>query len=95
MYGVSCFNSLVPSDGRSLGQTESVRILLKYGGDPTAVCDYHPPPLHLACFNGKLSILKVMVDMCGKEDVSSPLLHCQRGASARGYCFNTFLLPDP
>ena len=62
------------SDGRSLlhyavegGRTESVRILLKYGGDPTAVCDCHPPPLHLACSNGKLSILKVMVDMCGKE----------------------------
>ena len=62
------------SDGRSLlhyavegGHTECVRTLLKYGGDPTAVCDYHPPPLHLACSNGKLSILKLMVDMCGKE----------------------------
>ena len=64
----------ISSDGWSLlhyavegGHIESVRILLKYGGDPTAVCDYHPPPLHLACSNGKLSILKVMVDMCGKE----------------------------
>ena len=49
------------------GHTECVRILLKYGGDPTAMCDYHPPPLHLACSNGNMCILKVMVDMCGKE----------------------------
>ena len=75
-YNISSKELLVrlSSNGWSLlhfaverGHTECVRTLLKYGGDPTAMCDYHPPPLHLACSNGNMCILKVMVDMCGKE----------------------------
>ncbi len=47
------------------GHIESVRVLLEYGGDPTAVSGHHPPPIHIACSHGKLEIVKLMVEKCG------------------------------
>jgi transient receptor potential cation channel subfamily A protein 1 len=46
---------------------ECTEVFLKYGADPTSTSSFQPPPLHVACSHGKLSILRAMVDTCGDK----------------------------
>ena len=52
------------------GHTEVVNILLKYGAIPTKSCGSKIPPLHLACAQGKLEMVKSMVEHCGRNILS-------------------------
>ena len=47
------------------GHAAVVDVLLKYGASPLDSKYGHPPPVHMACSQGKLDILKVMVNYCG------------------------------
>ena len=50
------------------GHTEVVEILLKYGAIPTKRSGGSKlPPLHFACVHGKLEMLKLMVEHCGRD----------------------------
>lgn len=49
------------------GNLEVVCVLLKHGADPLALVDDMAPPLHLACSQGKLDMVKRMVETCGKH----------------------------
>lgn len=49
------------------GNSEVVCVLLKHGADPLALVDDMAPPLHLACSQGKLDMVKQMVETCGKH----------------------------
>lgn len=49
------------------GNSDVVRVLLKHGADPLALVEDMTPPLHLACSQGKLDMVKWMVEACGKE----------------------------
>ena len=44
-----------------------IRVLLKHGSDPTHQSGYLPPPLHLACWQGDLETVQLMVDTCGQH----------------------------
>ena len=46
---------------------EVVEVLLKHGASPTAAKDDQPPPIHLACTQGKLGMVCAMVKHNGKE----------------------------
>ena len=55
------------------GHAAVVEVLLKHGASPLDSKYGHPPPVHMACSQGKLDIVKVMVNHCGpaillKED---------------------------
>ena len=49
--------------------SEVVEVLLKHGASPTAAKDDQPPPIHLACTQGKLGMVCAMVKHNGKEVV--------------------------
>ena len=49
------------------GHANVVEVLLKNGADSTTLKYDQPPPLHLACSQGKLEILKMMVEHNGKD----------------------------
>ena len=49
------------------GNSEVVRVLLKHGADPLALVEDMAPPLHLACSQGKLDMVKWMAEACGKD----------------------------
>ena len=49
------------------GNSDVVCVLLKHGADPLALVEDMTPPLHLACSQGKLDMVKRMVEACGKE----------------------------
>ncbi len=49
------------------GHVNVVEVFLKYGADPTVIKYEQLPPLHLACSQGKLHMVKAMVESCGKE----------------------------
>ena len=49
------------------GNSEVVHVLLKHGADPLALVEDMTPPLHLACSQGKLEMVKWMVEARGKE----------------------------
>ena len=50
---------------------EVVEVLLQHGASPTVAKDEQPPPIHLACTQGKLEMVCAMVKHNGKE-----VLHC-------------------
>ena len=50
---------------------EVVEVLLRHGASPTVAKDEQPPPIHLACTQGKLEMVCAMVKHNGKE-----VLHC-------------------
>ena len=49
------------------GSLEAVRVLLKHGSNPTISREDKPPPLLLACAQGKINVVRVMVECCGRE----------------------------
>ncbi len=49
------------------GHLEVVCVLLKHGACPRVVKDNIPPPLHLACSQGRLEMVKAIVESAGKE----------------------------
>ena len=49
------------------GHFNVVEVLLKHGTVPSHIKADQPPPIHLACFQGKLDMVKVMVVHSGKE----------------------------
>ncbi len=53
------------------GHAQCVRVLLEHGGDPMVISGYHPQPIHLACMLGRVDVLRLMVDMCGKKILQS------------------------
>ena len=61
------------------GSTKVLELLLKYGASPTLTKGDHLPPLHMACYQGKLDIVTAMLQMCG-----SAILHSrdQEGKTA-------------
>ena len=54
------------------GHYEVVCVLLKHGADPGINRDDQPPPIHVACSQGKLGMVKAMVEERGKD-----LLQCR------------------
>lgn len=48
-------------------QVESIRVLLKHGANCTILSGHYSPPIHMACSKGKLDIVKMMVDISGKD----------------------------
>ena len=50
---------------------EVVEVLLQHGASPTVAKDEQPPPIHLACTQGKIEMVRAMVKHNGKE-----VLHC-------------------
>ena len=51
------------------GHLEVVKVLLRYGAKPDAGKDQQPPPFILASSQGKLDMMKVMVEIGGKDVV--------------------------
>lgn len=49
------------------GNIEVARVLLKHGACPLVIKGDIPPPLHLACSQGRLEIVREIVDLAGKE----------------------------
>ena len=49
------------------GHGDVVQVLLNHGADPTVLKDDQPPPIHLACSQGKLEMIEAMVQHKGKE----------------------------
>ena len=49
------------------GHTDVVQVLLNHGANPTVCRDDQPPPIHLACSQGKLEMIEGMVQQKGKE----------------------------
>jgi transient receptor potential cation channel subfamily A protein 1 len=72
------------------GFTEVVEVLLKHGADPVASKEDHVPPFLLACSQGKLEMIKAMLDSNNHEDVINCkdvygqmcLHHCARGITS-------------
>lgn len=64
------------------GSGEVVKVLLHHGASPLAVKDKEPPPLHLACIQGRQDVVKSMVEHSGgkilnhKDDSGRTALHC-------------------
>ena len=54
------------------GHIESVQVILKHGGDPVSHKGSQPSALHLACSQGKMNIIKLMVNYCGNSILQSP-----------------------
>ena len=52
------------------GHTETVKVLIKYGAIPTKSYGNRIPPLHLACAQGKLEMVKSMVEQFGRDILS-------------------------
>ena len=81
------------------GNSEVVRVLLKHGADPLALVEDMTPPLHLACSQGKLDMVKWMVDACGKEILGhldqysrTPLHHS--ALSIHSACIITYIFQE-
>lgn len=53
------------------GHLEVACVLLKYGACPMVMKGDIPPPLHLACSQGRLDMIKAMTATCGKEVLHS------------------------
>ena len=51
---------------------EVVEVLLQHGASPTVAKDEQPPPIHLACTQGKLEMVRAMVKHNGKEVLYCP-----------------------
>lgn len=47
------------------GHASVVDVLLKNGASPLHSKYGHPPPIHMACSQGKLNMVRLMVDLCG------------------------------
>lgn len=81
------------------GNSEVVRVLLKHGADPLALVEDMTPPLHLACSQGKLDMVKWMVEACGKEILGhldqysrTPLHHS--ALSIHSACIVTYIFQE-
>ena len=53
------------------GYTEVVEVLLKHGASPVEAKGDHPPPLHMSCAQGRLSMVELMVKYGGPDIVHS------------------------
>ena len=58
------------------GHLAVVEVLLKHGAVPSHIKGDQPPPMHLACSQGKLEMVQVMVTQAGKDILQ---LHDQFG----------------
>lgn len=81
------------------GNAEVVRVLLKHGANPLALVEDMTPPLHLACSQGKLDMVKWMVESCGKDILShldqysrTPLHHS--ALSIHSACIITYIVQE-
>ena len=54
-----------------IGCIKSLEVLLKYGASPTLSEGDVLPPLHLACYQGKLDMVEMMIQHCGVEILQS------------------------
>ena len=48
-----------------------VEVLLKHGADPTLLRENQPPPIHVASSQGKLDMIRAMVETCGEKILQS------------------------
>ena len=53
------------------GDTKVLELLLKYGASPTLTKGDHLPPLHTACYQGKLDMVLAMLQTCGSDILQS------------------------
>lgn len=53
------------------GNFEVACILLKYGACPLVLKGDIPPPLHLACSQGRVDMVKAMIESCGTKKAST------------------------
>ena len=79
------------------GHLEVVQVLLKFGASPIEQNGDQLPAVHLACFQGRLQMVKAMVKKCGPDilhacttDGSTPLHWAAH--SIHGACLNHYLI---
>ena len=53
------------------GHLEVARVMLRYGADPLALRGDIPPPLHLACSQGRVEMLQAIMESCGVKVLQS------------------------
>lgn len=53
------------------GHLNIVKVLLKYGASPIVVNGDQIPPIHLACYQGRIDIVQAMIEHCGRDIVFS------------------------
>ena len=54
------------------GHVNIVKVLLKHGASAVVKNGDQIPPIHLACYQGRIDIVQAMVEICGSETVHVP-----------------------
>ena len=80
------------------GHVNIVKVLLKHGASPVVKNGDQIPPLHLACYQGRIDIVQAMVEICGSEIVHVPAagsktpLHCGARSIHGGHIIISYLI---